>query len=100
MSRLEVPTIMFGGFPVSVLGFARSLAKNGVPVYYVTSTSTIREATFHCSRYLRQCSIISDVETDVGKAAEFLVRFQKKHDFAVIFPWSDSSCLNLTSVKA
>ena len=95
MTKPELPALLFGGSPISALGFARSLARNGVTVYYVTDNKN--EATF--SRYLKECYVIPNIETDVKMQIDFLNKFQKMHPFSVVFPGSDIFCLNLACAK-
>ena len=79
----------------AAIGFALSLKKNNIPVYYLTNQKN--EATF--SRHFKKSIIIPNIENNIQIQTDFLTKFAKKHPFSVIVPGSDFSCLTLVSTK-
>lgn len=86
MSKSEVLAVLFGGSSFLAMGLARSLARNGVVVYYLTSMKS--EAAF--SRYFKQCFIVPDLETNLEKQADFLVGLLNRCGLAAVFPGATS----------
>lgn len=94
--RKAAPAIVFGNSAVVALGLARSLATNGIDVYYVTDS---RNAAMF-SRHLKSFLVVPDIEKDTESMIAFLQEFKKKHSYSVIFPGSDNSCLELASARS
>jgi len=86
LQRFKNPAIIFGPAPITGLGVARNLGRNGIDVYCVAESKN--EIAY--SRYCKKFYAVHQIEKDKNVLRDFLSNIKKKLKHpAVIFPCSD-----------
>lgn len=94
MIKYENPAVVIGG-GINGLGIMRNLGRQGIDVYCVTDKKDYSNSSRYCKGYF----VVPGVETDFQKLRNFLAK-RKLSDRgkAVLFPTTDMSVLNLSSL--
>jgi predicted ATP-grasp superfamily ATP-dependent carboligase len=96
LQRFKNPAIIFGPAPITGLGVARNLGRNGIDVYCVAESKN--EIAY--SRYCKKFYAVHQIEKDKNVLRDFLSNIKKKLKHpAVIFPCSDLFCVSLSQLR-
>jgi len=95
LGRYENPVVVLGG-GLTGLGVERNLGRNGIKVYLALEKKDMAMHSKYCSKYF----IIPKICRHKEKLKAFLDTFAHRHDHpVVVFPTSDISALNLSSMR-